>query len=330
MTTRLNTSQKGFTLVELLVAMVVGLLIVGGAFSLHVTSRDTQVANEMQMDMVADARFAIELISYDLRHAGLWGGNNIADLLLCKSTDATCNASTAGESLPTGVSVTNDCFAGWFTNLSFPVMGTDDSAGNPYAGTCIPASEGYMAGTDILEVKYTDPNPPPSPLLANQVYIRSNATSGRVFVGTTEPELESYDDLASTHELKAHVYYISNYTDSVGDGIPSLRRVALVNDPSLQNQMVVSGVADMQIQYGEDVTGDDVVDRYVDANNVQDWANVFSAKIWLLLRSDNIQQGVDTSKTFNIAGVPTTVGGQDGFRFFMVTSVVDMRNTQLY
>ena len=67
---------KGFSLVELMVAMVVGLIIVSGAFALHSGSREAQVKNEMQMDIVADARFAIDLISYDLRHAGMWGGTN--------------------------------------------------------------------------------------------------------------------------------------------------------------------------------------------------------------------------------------------------------------
>ena len=66
----MNKKQsKGFSLVELLVAMVVGLVIISGAFSLHSTTRKTQMANEAQLDMAADARFAIEMIAYDLRHS---------------------------------------------------------------------------------------------------------------------------------------------------------------------------------------------------------------------------------------------------------------------
>jgi len=82
--------SRGFSLVELLVAMVVGLIIVSGAFSLHSGSRKIQIKSEEQMDMVADARFAIEMIAYDLRHAGMWGGTNKDGLITCRSTDTTC------------------------------------------------------------------------------------------------------------------------------------------------------------------------------------------------------------------------------------------------
>ena len=75
---------NGFSLVELMVAMVVGLIILSGVFAMHLTTRDAQKVNEMQMDMVADARFAIEMISYDLRHAGMWGGTNVKEFIICR------------------------------------------------------------------------------------------------------------------------------------------------------------------------------------------------------------------------------------------------------
>ena len=110
--------SKGFSLVELLVAMVIGLIIVTGAFSLHVSSRKTQAVNEMQMDMVADARFALEVITYDLRHAGMWGGTNKDGLVECRSTDASC----VGADKPAVVN--GDCAVGWSYNLSQPIFAT--------------------------------------------------------------------------------------------------------------------------------------------------------------------------------------------------------------
>lgn len=318
---------QGFSLVELLVAMVVGLVIVSGAFSLHSGSRKTQVKNEEQMDMVADARFAIEVIAYDLRHAGMWGGTNKDGLIACKSTDAACTSTTTGDVPPTGM--TGDCAVGWYYDLSRPVFATNNS--NPYGSSCIPATEGYVANTDVLEIRYADSNIPVA-LLANQVYVRSNFLNGRIFVGSTQPELDAYESSALTanHELHAYAYYISDYTDSTGDGIPSLRRVSLVNSPSLQTQVLVSGIADMQVQFGVDVTGDQIVDRYDHPNVIttdNNWNNVYSAKIWLLLRTDKKQLNTDTAKSFEIAGAPAaTFGGQDDYRYFMVSSVVDMRN----
>ncbi len=325
-----NRQSYGFSLVELLVAMVVGLVIISGAFSLHSTTRKTQAVNEMQMDMVADARFAIEMISYDLRHAGMWGGTNKSGLIGCKSSDASCSASSAGEGLPT--TVAGDCITGtsWTYDLRTPVFATDDSvATKPYSTTCLPSSEGLVASADILEIRYADSNIPTA-LLANQAYVRSNAINGKIFVGVTQPVIDAYDSASQTrnHELQAYIYYISNHTDAAGDGIPSLRRVALINGPALQNQNLVSGVSDLQVQFGIDVNNDQAIDRYVDpdAMAAADWSNVYAAKIWLLMRSNERQNGIDTTKSFSIAGAAANYGGVGDFRYFLVTSVVNLRN----
>ena len=317
-------------MVELLVAMVVGLIIIGGAFSLHTKARDTQMTNEMQMDMVADARFALEMISYDLRHAGMWGGTNRANLIECKSTDPACTPTSSNDTPPTPGLATNDCAAGWYYDLTNPVFAFDNSVVNPYSGSCIPASEGQVDKTDILLVRYADSNLPLA-LRANQVYIRSNNINGRVFVGATPPVLSAYDTSAVTnnHELRAYAYYVSDHTDAPGDGIPSLRRVALVNGPTLQNQTLISGVEDFQVRFGVMPAGATGIVRYVDPDEVSDWSEVYSARVWLLMRSDEKQIGMDTTKSFSIAGAPAaTYGGQDDYRYFLVSTVVNLRNTR--
>lgn len=323
----INKRQSyGFSLVELLVAMAVGVIIIGGAFGLHSGTRKTQAINEMQMNMVADARFAIETIAYDLRHAGMWGGTNKDSLIDCKSTDSACSSTSTGDTPPSSLS--GDCDVGWYYDLTRPVFATDGSAGNPYSASCIKGDQKYMANTDILEIRYADSNVPAA-LLAGQPYIRSNFINGRVFIGSPAPEIPSYDSnpLTLNHELHAYAYYVSDYTDVIGDGVPSLRRVALVNGPQLQNQVLASGITDLQVQFAEDVDNDQVIDRYVDPDDVTDWSAVYAAKVWLLLRSEEKQVGVDTTKSFSMAGAPAvTYGGKDDYRYFMVTSVVNLRN----
>jgi len=319
---------SGFSLVELLVAMLVGLIIMSGIFSLHITTRKTQKINESQMDMVADARFAIDMIVYDLRHSGMWGATNRDGLIECRTTDDICTGS--GDE---PVAATNACANGWYRNLARPVFATDDADVNPYAATCIDADEQLLAGTDIVEMRYADSNI--ATLEVGQVYVRSNFFNGKVFVGDTQPVLKSNETSAITqnYALQAFAYYISSFTDTPTDGIPSLRRVALVNGPKIDNQLLISGVVDLQIQFGEDTVIEDltdenekVVDVYVNADQVTDWTKVYAAKIWLVMRSDNVQPDVDTTKVFNIAGVNKTFGSTNGFRHFMVSSVVDLKN----
>ncbi|PCI09287.1 MAG: hypothetical protein COB77_00255 [Gammaproteobacteria bacterium] len=327
---------QGFSLIELLVAMVVGLIIISGAFSLHTATRQTQRVNEAQMDMSADARFAIEMIAYDLRHSGMWGSTNRDGLIDCKSTDALCTVSTSTGDTPPST-VTGDCaVAGapiWSYDLTQAVFAIDDTAGNPYGSTCIPPAEGYVAGTDILEIKYADSNSAGAALTSGQMYVRSNFINGRLFVGNPAPRLNANDDstITANYILRSYAYYISNYTDTAGDGIPSLRRAALVNGPAVDNQLLISGVVDLQVQFGEDLTGVEDsagnlnINAFVDPNQVTDWTKVYAAKIWLVLRGD-VQQNVTSVKQFTIAGKPAASYGSDGFRYFMVTSVVHLRN----
>lgn len=327
---KMNNKQiKGFSLVELMVAMVVGLIIMSGVFAMNSATRDAQKINEAQMDLVADARFAIQLISYDLRHAGMWGGTNVSELITCRAGDA-CTASLSGETIPSTVVAGNDCAGGdWYIDLSQPVFASDNV--NPYGGTCIPATEGYVDGTDVLDIHYADSNEPGA-LLADTAYIRANFLNGRVFISATEPQLDLFEasSFTANHELYAYSYYISDYTDAEGDGIPSLRRAALVSGPSIQNQVLVSGVAAMQVQFGEDVDGDDkkTIDRYVNPDDVTDWNAVYAVKIWLVMQTDEKQDDIDTTKEFYIAGdtTPVSFGGVGENRFFMVTSVINLRN----
>lgn len=309
----------GFSLVELLVGMIVGLVIVSGAFSLHSASRKTQVKNEEQMDMVADARFAIEMIAYDLRHAGMWGGTNKDGLIKCKSSDSSCTASSAGEAVP--ATITGDCAAGWYYDLQEPVFGVTGTVMNVYSN-CI---KSRRTGTDMLTVRYADSNQPAS-LVDGQVYVRSNNMDGRIFTGKKQPVLDAYDanPLTNNYELRSHLYYISTYSDAVGDGVPSLRRAALANGPTIEDQLLISGVYDFQIAFGEDVTGDDQIDKYVDPKDVSDWKKVYAAKVWAVMRSDK-KQDVSAVKSFTIDGLSTSYGS-DGYRYFMVSTVVDLRN----
>ena len=321
----MNRKQSaGFSLVELMVAMVIGLIVMGGAFSMYQTSTETQKINEMQMDLVADARFATELIAYDLRHAGAWGSTNKASLITCRSTDAGCAAPPPA--------VVDDCTVGadpqWAYNLDLPIFAVDGTEGNPYADTCIDDGD-YVAGTDLLEIRYADANLPI--LRPGQTYVRSNFINGQVFVGSAAPTLNFYDTspLTQNHELHAYTYYISDFTDDPDDGIPSLRRVALVNGPGTQNQLLVSGVTDLQVQLGVDLTDNGMIDRYMNPNDVAatDWENVMAAKIWLIMRSDEPMEDVDTTRSFSIAGqAEQDYGGVDDFRFFMVSTVVNLRN----
>lgn len=65
-----TSSQRGFTLVELMVAMTVGLFISAGVISLFIGTKQSYRTNEGMARVQENGRFAIEYLSRDLRQAG--------------------------------------------------------------------------------------------------------------------------------------------------------------------------------------------------------------------------------------------------------------------
>jgi type IV pilus assembly protein PilW len=68
--------MQGLTLVELMVSMVLGLVVIGGAVSLTLANRQSYQTNEGLSQLQESARTAFELISRDLRQAGVSGCDN--------------------------------------------------------------------------------------------------------------------------------------------------------------------------------------------------------------------------------------------------------------
>ena len=80
--------------------------------------------------------------------------------------------------------------------------------------------------------------------------------------------------------MQTVVYYVRN---------DSLWRVLGSNTP----EELVEGVQALQIVYGEDTDADRIVNNYVAANAVTNWANIVSVSVSLLVRSEQSGNDVD-------------------------------------
>jgi type IV pilus assembly protein PilW len=307
--------QRGFSLVEMMLAMLIGIIIMGGILSVYTNTRDLQRSSEDQVNLVTDARFALETMGYDLRHAGVLGSStNEAGLIACKMGDASCPTP-----MPLAV---GDCYNQWYINIAEPVFGGESVV--PAAYSCI---TNHQANTDVLVVRYADSNPvATTSLVSGTAYVRSNYAGGQLFVGNAQPVIpDDEGTLTANHQLYARAYYISNFTDTPGDGQPSLRRVDLVNGPQVQDQLILPGATNLQIQYGEDSDQDGSIDKFVNADAVTDFSKVYAVRLWVLIKTEHEEKGLNTARTYTIAG-STVNTPNDGYRRLLISSVVKMRN----
>lgn len=67
---------RGFTLIELMVAMLLGLIVIGGVTSVFLAGQQTYRANEALGDVGDSSRTAFEMLARDIRSAGLSGCDN--------------------------------------------------------------------------------------------------------------------------------------------------------------------------------------------------------------------------------------------------------------
>jgi prepilin-type N-terminal cleavage/methylation domain-containing protein len=311
---------RGFSLVELMVALAIGLLLLTGALGVYGSSRQTLRVNERLAQLQDSARFILDLMEPDVRSAGFWGLTNRTDFV----------AGRAGPADPLAIAVTNDCEQNWAINLDRPVEGAN--AANPYPVTCLFAPDAHVPGTDVLVVRHAADTPtPPGALEAGRIYIRADQSHAQVFTGTTPPP--GFGPEAQDFELETHAYFISQASDFAGD-VPSLRRLALSDGgatPEIAETEILSGVEDMQVQFGLDTDGDGSVNMYVNPVPGLDASQVLSVRVWLRLRAETPETGfVDDARYLyadqDFRPKETPSPEDDALRRLLVTKTIGLRN----
>jgi hypothetical protein len=115
---------------------------------------------------------------------------------------------------------------------------------------------------------------------------------------------------AQINDLIVHMYYVDQTSSQAG--VPSLRRKSLTATaaPDFQDDEIVPGVEDLQIQYGVDLTGGTgatggAATQYLDAGipltnllSSASPAQIVSVRVWILARSDTPEAGFSDNRIY--------------------------------
>ena len=320
--------ERGLTLIELLISLVIGSIIIGGILLLLVNTKSSFDTNQNQVQMNDSGRFALHTIGEDLRIAGGFGRTNWTQQF------------TGMALMPTA---DGDCADRFYVDVQRKVYGIDGS-NVAYNSPCILDTD-RVPGTDILAVRYANSVAVDDVAVATGIYdqtafVQTYLGRGVVFMGGTGAVVPDVSEDNNTR-LVTNVYYVHKDTEP-NDGIPSLRKISLVpggTKPEMRDQVLVSGVENFQVQYGINdcllVRCPPTINRYVDADNPffggEDWPNLAAARqvdavrIWVLVRSENDEKDVDTSNSFVLAGVNVATP-DDGIRRALYSGVYTLRN----
>jgi len=313
----LNKKQTGFTLIELMVAMVISLMLMAGTISIFISNKQVYRVSEASSRVQESARFALNFLKRDIRMAGFMGCLGIASGVKANNNVDTTKVPSANLSYAVnGFDGTNSVIGYSYATGTLPAgmtslgLSTGTSAGNVMPNTdsvVIKRAEACDGGNivnpkDNANFKIADNTS--CGIKKNDVVMVTNCEQSDLFavVNTVQPTASpatlstgsslninnkvsgSYGQESEIYKFQVAAFYIG--VGSRNGGGPSLYSRTLVNG-AFVNRELVEDVEDMVITYGVDTDSDKTPNYYVAAGSLvaADWDKVISVRITVDVRS---------------------------------------------
>ncbi len=327
-----SKNQSGLALIELMIAMLLGLVLVGGILQMFSSSRQTHRVHEATARMQESGRMALEVIARDIRMGDFWG---------CASdiTNVTNNLNNAG--------------AGFIDFAAGGVGGTEGGAGVP---DTLVLRGGFERGLD-LQPPYGPQSsanvkvPAGNDLEQGDIIFVSDCTAGDIFQITNANPGNSGTVVHNTGNAVSPGNYNASNPGCPGGNAHCLSKVYGADSSLFSVQEInysiapgsegepalfrngaefLDGVEDFQILYGEDTdalggVGSGVANYYVPADQVIDMNTVVSIRFAVVTRSqdDNLTGGAN--QNYSVLGEARTAADQRIRQTYMTTVTVRNR-----
>jgi len=338
-------AQAGFSLIELMVALTIALVLLLG---LGLLFNQTSVARgelDKASRQVESGRYAMQVISDDVRHAGYYGALSNAPTLAASVTSLPDPCSTTLSVVQNSLAIPLQGYAGAATAAALD------------AGKlgCLDAAAAYKADTAVLVVRRADTSIAASAPTAGWFNIQVSGCPGDpvayVLDLDTNPGAFSLHTntapgcipvtgapAAKIAPIYTHIYFISTCSGTDcsatgADSVPTLKRID-VTPTGTPITPIVDGVENLQFDYGLDSPpGDGTPDVYTNTadhaatvpSNLTEWQNVMSLKIYLLARNLDSTAGYADAKTYALGPV-NVVTPAGAFKRHAYTQLVRLNN----
>jgi len=330
--------QSGFTLLEILVALALGVAILTSAIVMQVQHRKGFALTSNKLEMQTNAKFAFEFISQTLRSAGAMGCKNAktlagdADSLDNSCVGAVClnltdptiayadfrpgqevlGYQSLGATLSPALSTAFTFVTNGDNNDNSDVLTVSGGYGEVYnlaPDTSIAVTDsGFQLDlTDISQVR-----------LINKHYgMLTSCKGAKIFqVVSTNTEIGTGDikwagqlgtrseSVATGNEREFRraavvTYFVGQHPLGDANGVPTLYQ-----DVDGVSTRLIEGVEEIQLLYGySDSASKDrnVANRFDTADNITDWSEVISVRVGLIMRSAQPVFETDQTQSISLA-----------------------------
>ncbi len=293
-----NKKIGGYSLLELLIAMSLGIFIIGTTLHFFETTRKTQRVQSELSDVRENAKFALDMIKEDIQMAGYYG---------CATR---WDESSSVNALNLDADAKNNFKWDFSQALHGNEFNYDESSATPRSWLpVLDTSLNSATWGDVITIRHADrrelnivshdDSSAVIKITANNgirqydyvlatdcdfssIFQKTNSTTGsQTIQHGTNPLPSEYAgnrtlDLGKQYPNTAKLmklYSISYFIKDSNEGVPTLFRI----NSARNIEQVISGITDMQIQYGVDEDGDQSIDNYYTADAVENnnwWDNV--------------------------------------------------------
>lgn len=316
---RTPRQQAGFSMVELMVAVTIGLILLAGVSSILVSTKKTYTTQDSNARLQENARIAMLILTRELRNAGYTGcnndSNNITNVLNGGASSFDYDLGTLFEGADGSESTLK-----WHPSTKTVASTLLDASNNPItprAGTDMFMVRGAeSAGSLNLITKMNNQAAQisiqdGSGIVAGEILILSDCSSTDIFQatdntgGSSQDNIihntatsevpgnrkldngaklsKTYDNDAQLMRFKSTIYYIA----TGASGEPALFRRKVSTSGTFTTEELVEGIENLQVLYGVDSGTDRVADSYVKADAVGDsnWGKVVSVRFGIISRA---------------------------------------------
>lgn len=328
--------QGGLSLVEIMVALVISLFLLGGVIQVYIGNKTSYRFADASARIQENARFALETIASDSRMAGYWGcaqyaSNDTSNLV--NNLNLTTNALTELYDFVNNPAISATVNDGLNGSDSITISGSKANQNSILAP--------YMANTeDGIEVSAD------SAITTGDIVILSNCKGADIFEVTSISKSTINGQKTLNHAkagtignvssvaCAANKHCLSQLYDS-SSAITSLQTVTYTvaagasGEPALWrsvngvNEELIEGIEQMQILFGIDTDSDGSPNQYVSSDKVTDPLQISAMRVFLVLRSD-VDGITDSPQVYSINGVNSTAADNRLRRVFSVT--ISLRN----
>jgi type IV pilus assembly protein PilW len=326
-------------LVELMIALAIGLFLVIGLISLLVSTSQTRTELDKTSRQIENGRYALQLLSADVQHAGFLGAYSPSIATF-----------TSPPPDPCATAVANLGFDNTPTAPKLPVFiyGYDGPTADATPPSCVPAATPAhrVAGTGILVVRRVSTTAVAA-AVAGETYLQVascvpittpfvvSATAGDF---TLQPK--SCVGTAALNKYIVRVYYVSECNEVFTAGpdvgkcdplvptvdrpwVPTLKMVEYVGG-AMTITPLVEGIQNIQFDYGIDMNNDGTPDCYISnptapaaaqidvavcpqpatpyvwTDATTNWSNVVGVRIHVLARNNEASADWIDTRTYDL------------------------------